>query len=70
MRLFHRHRLQVQSVQHGVTQEGCAATCALLMCKCGHFDTVNVSGHWSVEDLSPKSTLADHKFLKELGVRV
>jgi len=35
----HRHQLKVASVQHGVNGEGYAATCALLMCRCGFFQT-------------------------------
>jgi hypothetical protein len=71
MNLFHRHRLKVTAVKHGVSAEGYGGTCVLMTCDCGQrFDSVSIAGYWTLEDLTPKSTLADHEFLKELGVRV
>lgn len=81
MNWFHRHRWRVRGAQQlqrtttsysGAVTGQCPITEVLLVCDCHTVKTICLDGHWTMEQLVPKtaanSAKDDQAFLRKLGV--
>jgi hypothetical protein len=76
---FHSHHWTVSGLSHlhrfHQTPRGevrCPISVILRVCKCGELDTVELDGHWTMEQLRSDATTpqADWEFFHKLGIKV
>jgi hypothetical protein len=53
---------------HHLTEVRTPVTEVLMVCACGDVKTIQLEGHWTLEQMTPEDKM-DKEFLRKLGVK-